>query len=149
MSASRSIPFALSFLLILVACGASRHHTRDPILCTPGATQLCLCSATAHGAQTCDADGRRWGPCRRCEYVEYGEEAWFDDMEDEEELDGDCGFGCGCVSGIIGTMGVGGLGVIGAGSGEGADEGETSEAPEEEAAGDGSAEREPEGAPVE
>lgn len=123
MSASSFRALLLLVGLALASCGARQQQRRDPSPCTPGATQLCLCSASAHGAQVCDEDGRRWGPCRRCEHVEYGEEAWFDDMEDEDEDACDCGCDCGCVGGLIGTMGVGGLGVIGAGL-EGGVEGE-------------------------
>ncbi len=31
--------------------------------CTPGATQLCYCTASLQGVQTCATDGKSWGTC--------------------------------------------------------------------------------------
>lgn len=47
-----------SLVLFAVACSA-----HEPAVCTPGATQPCLCAGARVGAQQCDELGSRWLRC--------------------------------------------------------------------------------------
>jgi hypothetical protein len=89
--------FALLISVLSISCGSAR--LAQPI-CAPGSTQLCLCSASSHGVQTCDANGRAWSTCTRCEHVEYAEPYYYDDEGCADECE------CGCVDGAFGGFGV-------------------------------------------
>lgn len=55
---NRSWPMAVFIAAASMAgaCGAER-------VCAPGSTQACVCTGNGSGAQTCAADGARWGGC--------------------------------------------------------------------------------------
>lgn len=49
---------------VLCGCGGSDVPAGDT--CAPGETQLCLCTATENGIQTCNDNGTGWGSCEQC-----------------------------------------------------------------------------------
>jgi hypothetical protein len=50
--------------LTMLALGACSSDG-DPV-CTPGATQACVCPGGGAGAQACEKDGKSWGVCYGC-----------------------------------------------------------------------------------
>jgi len=58
----RTLVFALiAPILMIYGCSDEGEN-----VCTPGATQICSCAGGKQGAQTCDKDGKAWGPCTGC-----------------------------------------------------------------------------------
>jgi hypothetical protein len=55
-------PALLLLALASLSCGSDSKET----ICTPGATQVCVCPGGASGAQACDKDGKSWGTCYGC-----------------------------------------------------------------------------------
>ena len=66
MSRTTSIASFVLFIALvgLLGCGGSNVPPGDT--CAPGATQLCLCTASEQGVQTCNENATGWGPCAGC-----------------------------------------------------------------------------------
>jgi hypothetical protein len=54
----------VSHLVLLLGLSACDDATEKQ--CAPGATQVCYCTATSQGVQTCQADGSGWSTCLQC-----------------------------------------------------------------------------------
>lgn len=53
---SKQFALVLTLAVAGLGCGTTR-------VCAPGATQACVCTSAAQGAQSCAADGSRWEQC--------------------------------------------------------------------------------------
>ena len=61
MKACKQIACALGALMLTVSCGGDGAGV--PKACVTGETQLCYCTATLQGVQTCETSGAAWSAC--------------------------------------------------------------------------------------
>ena len=61
MKACKQIGWALGALMLTVSCGGDGAGV--PKACVTGETQLCYCTATLQGVQTCETSGAAWSAC--------------------------------------------------------------------------------------
>jgi hypothetical protein len=61
---------SMKHTLTLLVLGSVSCSDNDATICTPGATQACVCPAGKTGAQACEMDGKSWGACYGCPSVD-------------------------------------------------------------------------------